>query len=176
MFLTLGTALATKDKPTVTIVNSISDAAGNTTSTGSKVAKDALAPTVTVALSGGSSATAPTTLTKLKMTITITSDENLSADPTVAIYTALDAVNAEGTVTAVNQGGNVWIASLSGGSLTSAKKSVYVTATDSAATVSQVGAGAVADGLVVPATVTIGQTVSGKKGTATTGALTFTLD
>jgi hypothetical protein len=176
VFLTLGTALATKDAPTVTIVNSISDAAGNTTSTGSKVAKDALAPTVTVALSGGSSATAPTTLTKLKMTITITSDENLSADPTVAIYTALDAVNAEGTVTAVNQGGNVWIASLSGGSLTSAKKSVYVTATDSAATVSQVGAGAVADGLVVPATVTIGQTVSGKKGTATTGALTFTLD
>ena len=175
VFLTLGTAIATKDKPTVTIVNSIADAAGNTTSTGSKVAKDALAPTLTVALSGGSSATAPTTLTKLKMTITVTSDENLSADPTVAIYTAASAVSPEGTATAVNQGGNVWIATFSGGSFASAKKSVYVTGADLAATVAQ--SGAVVDGaLTVPSTVTVGQTVSGKKATAATGALTFTLD
>jgi hypothetical protein len=52
---------------------------------------------------------------------------------------------------------------------------VYVTAADLAATVAQ--AGAVVDGaLTVPATVTVGQTISGKKATAATGALTFTLD
>jgi hypothetical protein len=181
VFLTLGTALATSATPKVTIVGSISDVAGNTTSTGSIAkAKDALAPNVTVALSGGSSTTAPTTLTKLAMTITITSDEALSADPVVSIYTAADAASPEGTVTAVNQGGNVWIASFSGSSFlgtgaAGVKKSVYVTTADASITVSQSGATVDSD-TVVPSTVTVGAAIDGKKGTATTGALTFTLD
>jgi len=54
VFLTLETALTTSATPKVTIVGSIADVAGNTTSTGSIAkAKDALAPTITVALSGG---------------------------------------------------------------------------------------------------------------------------
>ena len=181
VFLTLGTALASSATPKVSIVGSISDVAGNTTSTGSIAkAKDALAPNITVALSGGSSTTTPTTLTKSAMTITVTSDEALSADPVVSIYTAATTGTAEGTVTAVNQGGNVWIASFSGGSYdgtsaTGVKKSVYVTASDSSTTVSQSGATVDSD-TVVPATVTVGASITGKKGTATTGALVFTLD
>ena len=184
VFLTLGTALATSATPKVSIVGSISDVAGNTTSTGSIAkAKDALAPNVTVALSGGSSATTPTTLTKSAMTITITSDEALSADPVVSIYTAASAVaseNGDGSVTAVNQGGNVWIASFSGSNYlgtgaTGVKKSVYVTTADASITVSQSGAVVDTD-TTVPSTVTVGAAIDGKKGTATTGALVFTLD
>jgi hypothetical protein len=114
------------------------------------------------------------------MTITITSDEALSADPVVSIYTAADAVTPEGTVTAVNQGGNVWIASFSGTGFVGTgaagvKKSVYVTTADASITVSQSGATVDSD-TVVPATVTVGAAIDGKKGTATTGALVFTLD
>ena len=181
VFLTMTDALATKDAPTVRIVGAIADAAGNTTSTGSKLGKDAMAPTVTVALSGGSSATAPATLTKLAMTITITSDEGLSADPVVQIYDGADAVNVEGTVTAVNQGSNTWIASFSGGSygggsgadLDGQKKSVVVTANDSAALTAVANA---VDGLAVPAGTVVGQKVAGKADDAATGAITFTLD
>ncbi len=181
VFLTMTDALATKDAPTVKIVGAIADAAGNTTSTGSKVGKDAMAPTVTVALSGGSSATAPATLTKLAMTITITSDEGLSADPVVQIYDGADAVHVEGTVTAVNQGSNTWIASFSGGSyggggagdLDGQKKSVVVTANDSAALTAVANA---VDGLAVPAGTVVGQKVAGKADDAATGAITFTLD
>ncbi len=181
VFLTLGTALATSATPKVTIVSSISDVAGNTTSTGNVAkAKDALAPNITVVLSGGSSATAPTTLTKKAMTITITSDEALSADPVVSIYTAATTGTAEGTVAAVNQGGNVWIASFTGSSYlgtgqTGVKKSVYVTTSDKSVTVSQSGATVDSD-TVVPSTVTVGAAIDGKKGTGTTGALVFTLD
>lgn len=181
VFLTLGTALTTSATPKVTIVGAISDVAGNTTSTGSIAkAKDALAPNITVALSGGSSATAPTTLTKAAMTITVTSDEALSSDPVVSIYTAATTGTAEGTVTAVNQGGNVWIATFSGTNYlgtgaTGVKKSVYVTAADASITVTQSGATVDSD-TVVPATVTVGASITGKKGTGTTGALVFTLD
>jgi hypothetical protein len=180
VFLTLGSDLATKDAPTVKIVGSIADAAGNTTSTGSKVGKDAISPTITVALSGGSSATSPATLTKAAMTITVTSDENLSADPSVEIYNVGTTASAEGTVTAVNQGSNQWVATFSGGSFdgtgaTGKKKSVRVTATDAAATVAQVTTTLDGD-TTVPATVTVGQTIKGSKSTTASGAVTFTLD
>jgi len=185
VFLTVGSALATKDKPTVRIVGSIADAAGNTTSTGSKVAKDALAPTITVALSGGSSVTAPTTLTKLAISIQITSDENLSADPIVDIYDELDAVTKEGSVTAVNQGGNIWKASFSGGSfggggnanLDGEKKSIVVTANDATSLVVAIANSiTTVDTLVVPTGTVIGQAVKGKADDKATGAILFTLD
>jgi len=191
VFLTLDTALGTDDTPTVKVAGSIADAAGNTTSTGSKKATDVLAPTITVALSGGSSTTAPATLTKSAMSITITSDENLSNDPTVAIYDEADAVTAEGSVTAVNQGSNTWIATFSGSAFTGGsvakpagfKKSVYVTADDATAvtasgvTISSVAYEQLADGTTnLPDTTVPGQAITGKKDDAATGAITFTLD
>ncbi len=191
VFLTLGADMDTDAVPTVKVVNQISDAAGNTTSTSSKVGKDAMAPTITAATSGGSATTNPTGLTKNAMTITITSDENLSGDPIVTIYDesydpsadgdsiGLDDL-AEGTVIAVNQGSNTWIAAFAGAGFdgTTAdgkKKSVVVTANDAAATVSQ--AGDTLDGHTdVPSTVTIGQATKGKTDDAATGAIKFILD
>lgn len=180
VFLTLDGDLATKDKPTVKIVGSIADAAGNTTSTGSKAGVDAIAPTLTVALSGGSSATSPATLTKDKITITITSDEALASDPTVDIYDEADAVTKESSVTAVNQGSNTWIATFSKGSSHGGdssnpdgfKKSILVTANDSA-TLTNAG---LSSGTTVPSGVTIGEATKGKKDDAASGAVLFTLD
>jgi hypothetical protein len=183
VFLTLGTALATKDAPKIKVVGSITDVAGNTAvAIADTTSKDAIAPTITVALSGGSSATAPATLTKSGMTITITSDENLSSDPTVAIYneaaSTTSAGAAEPSVTAVNQGSNTWIATFSGGSYdgTTADgkvKSVVVTANDAATLIavsSKVG-GDTSVGSTV-----IGQTAKGKANSKASGAVTFTLD
>jgi hypothetical protein len=163
----------------VRIVGSIADTAGNTTSTGSKVGKDALAPTITVALSGGSSATKPATLTKLAMTITITSDEILSADPTVGILNTGSVF--ESAVTAVNQGSKTWIASFSGGSstgdtATGRKKSVVVQADDAATTVSQSSATLDGDTVLSSASIVIGRTEKGNADTTSTSAITFTLD
>ena len=179
VFLTVASDLATNAVPTVRIVGSIADTAGNTTSTGSKVGKDALAPTITVALSGGSSATKPATLTKLAMTITITSDENLSADPTVGILNTGSA--SESTVTAVNQGSKTWIAAFSGGSATGdtatgRKKSVVVMANDAATTVSQSSATLDGDTVLASSAIVIGQTQKGNASTTHASAITFTLD
>ena len=183
VFLTLGTALATKDAPKIKVVGSITDAAGNTAvAIADTTSKDAIAPTITVALSGGASATAPATLTKSGMTITITSDENLSSDPTVAIYNeaanSATAGASEPSVTAVNQGSNTWIATFAGGSYDGStadgkKKSVVVTAND-AATLTAVSSKVGGDTAVGSAT--IGQTVKGKANSLASGAVTFALD
>lgn len=180
VFLTLGSDLGSKDTPTVKIVGPISDAAGNTTSGGSKVSKDALAPTITVALSGGTSATAPSTLTRDKMTVTVSSDEPLSSNPLIDLYDQANATTAESSLTALSQGGNIWIATFSKGSSLGGdsttpggfKKSLVVTANDA---VSLTTAG-LSTGTTVPSGTVIGQAIKGKKDDAAPGAVLFTLD
>jgi hypothetical protein len=164
-FLTLGSALGSAETPNITVVNQVSDKAGNTTSSDSLLnITDKLAPVITVGLSGGTGtgtgATGPTGLTRTTMVIEITSDEALSGSPTVQIFAEDDAVTAEGSVTAIAQGGNVWRATFNGAGFSDAasedKKSVFVSVTDVSTS---------------PNTRT-----AGNKDDAGSGAITFTLD
>jgi hypothetical protein len=77
--------------PKVALVGSVSDIAGNSTSTGSLAnATDKIHPSVTATLSGGTgtgSAALETTsdLTKKSITLTVTTDEELVSNPKVDI-------------------------------------------------------------------------------------------
>ena len=80
------------DTPKVALVGSVSDMAGNSTSTGSLAgATDKIHPAVTATLSGGSgTGTAAlegvNDLTKTTITLTVTTDEELVSNPKVDIY------------------------------------------------------------------------------------------
>ena len=130
VWLTVGTDIPSDDTPTVKVVNQISDTAGNTANSGSKVAVDSLAPVITLALGGGSAVTNPAGLTKADITATITSDESLS-DIRIKVYkpgSIQDGVD----LFPVNQGGNVYEKVIKGAGQTAGKLSVTVEATDSA--------------------------------------------
>jgi len=92
VFLTLGASMPADDTPKVALVGSVSDMAGNSTSTGSLAgATDKIHPAVTATLSGGSgTGTAAlegvNDLTKTTITLTVTTDEELVSNPKVDIY------------------------------------------------------------------------------------------
>jgi uncharacterized protein YdeI (BOF family) len=92
VFLTLGASMPASDTPKVALAGSISDIAGNATSTGSLAgATDKMHPTVTATLSGGSgTGTAAgegvNELTKTTMVLTVTTDEELVSNPKVDVY------------------------------------------------------------------------------------------
>ncbi len=92
VFLTLGASMPSNDTPKVALAGSVSDIAGNATSTGSLAgATDKIHPTVTATLSGGTgTGTAAgegvTELTKSTMVLTVTSDEELVSNPKVDVY------------------------------------------------------------------------------------------
>jgi len=92
VFLTLGASMPANDTPKVALAGSVSDIAGNATSTGSIAgATDKIHPTVTATLSGGSgTGTAAgegvNELTKTTMVLTVTSDEELVSNPKVDVY------------------------------------------------------------------------------------------
>jgi len=110
-------------------VNQISDTAGNTANSGSRVAVDSLAPVITLALSGGS-ASNPTGLTNDSITATIFSDETLS-DIGVNIYKP-DSIQEGTSIFPVNQGRNVYETVIRRFGLTEGRLSVVVVATDTA--------------------------------------------
>ena len=92
VFLTLGASMSADNTPKVALVGSVSDMAGNSTSTGSLAnATDKIHPTVTATLSGGSgtgTGALETTadLTKTTMVLTVTTDEELVSNPKVDVY------------------------------------------------------------------------------------------
>jgi len=92
VFLTLGASMTADNTPKVALVGSVSDIAGNSTSTGSLAnATDKIHPSVTATLSGGTgtgSATleGPNDLTKSSITLTVTTDEELVSNPKVDVY------------------------------------------------------------------------------------------
>ncbi len=128
VYLMLDSNLPSDDTPTVALQGQISDKAGNTTSSGSKVAVDGLAPVISVVLSGGSGTgdgkSGPDALTKKDMLITVSSDEALSRRPVVQIWNGksesakigdcADEDNCAGTVGATGKGGNAWEAKFDG--------------------------------------------------------------
>ena len=119
VYLELEADLPTNDTPVVRITGSVSDPAGNGTSSGSAEASDNLSPVLTVELSGGSGtgegANGPSALTKNEITVTVSSDETLAGLPTVQVYTT-DGADADddpdyvGRLSVVSQGGELWTA------------------------------------------------------------------
>ena len=144
VYLDLDTTIPSNNKPTIRIIGTIQDLAGNSTDAGSKLAVDKLAPVITVTQSGGSgTGTAATedadSLTNDKMTITVTSDENLQAPPAISvtdIKSDLTALSTAGNVNngtlGVAQGSNTWALVVTKGSSASGSRAVWVVSTDSA--------------------------------------------
>jgi hypothetical protein len=92
VFLELASSMPANDTPKVALAGSVSDIAGNATSTGQVAgATDKIHPTVTATLSGGSgTGTAAgegvNELTKTTMVLTVTTDEELVSNPKVDVY------------------------------------------------------------------------------------------
>ncbi len=141
VYLDIGSAIPSNNKPTVKIQSPVQDLAGNSTDSGSKVAVDKLAPVLTVVRSGGSG-TGTTTeaadaLTKANMTVTITSDEDLQSAPQVYVTDITStgaAVSTVGNVNngtyAVSAGGNKWTLVIAKGASSDGSRAVKVTGTD----------------------------------------------
>jgi len=158
VYLDIDSTIPSNDTPAVSLVGTVQDLAGNSSSAGTTNALDKLSPVITVEYSGGSgTGTADNkedaaTYTKDKMTITVTSDENLQGPPLVTVtdisatgVSGADsgkpgaaAVRYNGTL-AVAQGGNIWkltAAKLSSAAInadTAVFRAVKVVSTDVAA-------------------------------------------
>ena len=92
VFLSLGASMSADNTPKIALVGSVSDMAGNSTSTGSLAnATDKIHPSVTATLSGGTGTGSAalegaSDLTKKSITLTVTTDEELVSNPKVDIY------------------------------------------------------------------------------------------
>ena len=106
VFLTLGASMSADNTPKVALVGSVSDIAGNSTSTGSLAnAVDKIHPAVTATLSGGTgtgsaSLESASDLTKKSITLTVTTDEELVSNPKVDVYDLGMAKAGAGTTNA----------------------------------------------------------------------------
>ena len=132
VYLELEADLPTDAEPVVRLTGSVSDPAGNATSSGSAKAADMLSPVLTVELSGGSGtgtgANGPSALTKNEITVTISSDEKLAGLPMVNVYNADGHV---GRLSVVSQGGEMWTARATASRLNAeGAMSLVVTGTD----------------------------------------------
>ena len=79
VYAVMATALDSAATPKVEISGSISDAAGNATTTGDVTATDGIVPTITISTD--------VSVTKEKVTITVTSSENLLVAPEIYVAT-----------------------------------------------------------------------------------------
>ncbi len=90
VYLQLVNDIPSDDTPRVAITGPIADRAGNITAAGDVEISDGIPPTVIVMVSGGSGSgvgdESPDRLTNDGMTITIVSDEQLTASPQVAVH------------------------------------------------------------------------------------------
>ena len=158
VYLTFANDLVSNDTPVVTLQDTVSDLAGNFTSTGSTVVGDGIGPSLTIVLSAGSGtgtgSEGSSSLTNDKVTIEITSDEPLSGAPVVEVFVDGEE-GAELSPTALAQGANKWSATYAKpGTPADGKRAVKIVGTDTAANSATVGANV----------------------TTTSGTPTFTLD
>jgi len=130
IFLTVQ-EMAPDAKPDIELVSGISDSVGNTTSTGEISAEDGQAPTLTVTLS--------TALDDEETTVTISSNEPLAQNPTVAanLHMAGNAFE-ETAATASVEATNVWEIDFTPGESTG-PFSLLVTAKDTAQNETELG-------------------------------------
>lgn len=178
VFLTLFSDLPTNATPQITVVDSVSSIGAGRINSGTLVAKDALSPITTVALSGGTSTSGTMVVTNDAITISITTDENLSAPPTVEIYDEGAPGIVELTTEAASDGENNWVTTIEGDALNGATadgkiKSIRVVTND-ASTLS--GIDSLLDGdTSIPPSVVIGETVVGSND-LTVSELIYVLD
>jgi len=126
VFLTLGTALAADETPTVSVVgDGVDDEAGNDQGGGSGTASDRISPAITIdSITPGLAGDGGTVVIK------ISSDEPLDNDDiTVAIYNAQDGASLNSTVD--DDGTNAWTVQTASVGDTAAF-SIYVTGVDEA--------------------------------------------
>jgi len=87
IYLTLGTALASNGKPTVSVVGNIADLAGNAASVHDKKAVDKIPPkltvTITGAATGGTRQVAAGNKTANRITVRVVTDEPVNTTPTI---------------------------------------------------------------------------------------------
>jgi hypothetical protein len=144
VYLDLDVDIASANVPTVKIIGTVQDLAGNSTDSGSKKALDKLSPVLTVTTSGGSGTGTGTeaadSLTKDKMTITVVSDEDLQAAPSITVTDitstgqfahADDLGNVNSGTPGIAAGSNTWTLVIAKGTSADGARSVYVSATDS---------------------------------------------
>ncbi len=150
VYLDLDSTIPSNNKPTVKITGTVQDLAGNSTDSGSAIAADTLSPVITVVRSAGSGigtgSEAADSLTADKMTVTITSDEDLSSAPTVTVtdlnanLTARSTVgNVNSATQAVAQGGNVWSLVITKGTSADGIRGISVASTDTASNLTTSG-------------------------------------
>ncbi len=137
VYVTLAQDIPADERPVVRIQGSIEDTAGNGTAFGSATVADGIKPTLTVTLSGGSGtgtgSSGPSELTKDEMLITITSNEALTAPPTVDVF-PVGSSSADDSGPALSFGTNTWTFTFSdSGSIADGNKAVVVTGIDRAA-------------------------------------------
>jgi len=80
VYLVMGSALASDSKPTVKVVGTVNDRAGNTTAIAQVTATDGMKPGLTVSVTGDATDRAAA---KSAITVRVVSDEALAAAPTV---------------------------------------------------------------------------------------------
>ena len=140
VYLDLDSTIPSDNTPTVSLQGTIQDLAGNSTAAGSAVAADDLAPVITVVQSAGSGlgtgSEAADSLTNDKITVTVSSDEDLQGPPAffvtdLSVTTPVTGNVNNGTL-GVAQGGNTWKLVVSKGASLSGNRAVKVTAKDSA--------------------------------------------
>lgn len=113
VYLTMAEDIPSDERPIVRIQGSVEDEAGNGTAFGSANVADGISPVLEVTLSGGSGTgtgeEGPDQLTNDEITITVTSDETLSAPPTVQVYGNLPGPPVlEDSGPALSIGVNTW--------------------------------------------------------------------
>ena len=146
VYLDLDSTIPSDNKPTVKIQGTIQDLAGNSTDAGSAIASDKLAPVVTVTQSAGSGtgtgAEGADQLTNDKLTVTVTSDEDLQGPPAITVtdlVTTPVVGNVNNGTLGVAQGSNTWTLVVTKLSSASGNRAVKVVATDSAGNAATVG-------------------------------------
>jgi hypothetical protein len=150
VYLDIGSAIPSNNKPTVKIQGTVQDLAGNSTDAGSKVSLDKLSPVLTVVRSGGSGSGTGTeaadSLTAKNMTVTITSDEDLQSAPQVYVTDITSTggpVSTVGNVNngtfAVSAGGNKWTLVIAKGASADGSRAVKVTGTDTSSNAGSTG-------------------------------------
>ncbi|MDA1283074.1 MAG: hypothetical protein O2921_10750 [Chloroflexi bacterium] len=139
VYLDLDTTIPSDNKPTVKILGTVQDLAGNSTDAGSKVSVDKLSPVITVVRSSGSGTGTGTeaadSLTADKMTITVTSDEGLQGPPAFVVtdlVTTPTVGNVNNMTLGVAQGSNTWKLVVTKGGSVDGLRAVKVIAIDTA--------------------------------------------
>ena len=135
VYLDLDTTIPSDNTPTITIQGTIQDLASNSTDSGSALATDKLPPVLTVTRSSGTGvgtgAEAADSLTSDKITVTVSSDEDLIGPPAYTV-TDLNTTNlaTDAGTFGVAQGGNVWALVVSKGTSLDGTRAIKIDASD----------------------------------------------